>query len=152
MPRSRSVPRSPSFSAPVTVVVTPLECQSNPRTHPNAWNQCGSDSRRSTSSLPYSATMCVVISRARRTIREKSHAGARPQCSGRCADPVLMPWAELAPGRVGGGRPLAIEGGRQLDQADEFGAVAVGILAAVGRGQLHGVGPCRVRLEGGIAQ
>jgi len=26
----------PSFNAPVTVVVTPDECQSKPRTHPNA--------------------------------------------------------------------------------------------------------------------
>src|SRR3954469_867954 len=89
MPRSRSVPRSPSFSAPVTVVVTPLECQSNPRTHPNAWNQYGSARRRSTSSRPYSSTIWTVISRASRTIREKSHAGARPPCSGSCADPVL---------------------------------------------------------------
>src|SRR4030095_7717228 len=55
MPRSRSVPRSPSFTAPVTVVVTPLECQSNPSTHPNAWNQNGSDSRRNTSYAPRSA-------------------------------------------------------------------------------------------------
>src|SRR3954470_14589421 len=87
-PSSCSMPRRPSFSAPVTVVVTPLECQSNPRTQPNAWNQCGSDNRLSTSSRPYSSTMCATISRDRRTIREKSHAGARPPCNGSCADPV----------------------------------------------------------------
>ena len=46
----------PSFTAPHTVVVTPLECQSKPSTQPNAWNQNGSDSRRSISSLPYSDT------------------------------------------------------------------------------------------------
>src|SRR4051812_36879810 len=34
--------------------------------------------------------MCAVISRASRTIRENSHASARPPCSGSCADPVLM--------------------------------------------------------------
>ena len=72
----------------MTVVVTPLECQSKPRTQPNAWNQYGSERRRSTSSLPYSCTMFAVISRARRTMREKSHAGAVPPCSGRWADPV----------------------------------------------------------------
>ena len=44
----------PSFTAPHTVVVTPLECQSKPSTQPNAWNQNGSDSRRSTSRVPYS--------------------------------------------------------------------------------------------------
>src|SRR2546421_12003307 len=33
------------------------ECQSNPRTQPNAWNQNGSDRRRSSSSERRSATM-----------------------------------------------------------------------------------------------
>src|SRR5215813_2002117 len=33
--------------------------------------------------------MCAVISRDRRTMRGKSHAGARPPCSGRFAEPVL---------------------------------------------------------------
>src|SRR5215813_614121 len=33
--------------------------------------------------------MCAVISRDRRTMRGKSHAGARPPCSGRLAEPVL---------------------------------------------------------------
>ena len=47
----------PSLTAPQTVVVTPLECQSNPRTHPNAWNQYGSESRRRTSGAPNSLTM-----------------------------------------------------------------------------------------------
>jgi hypothetical protein len=35
-PSSRSTSFSPSFTAPQTVVVTPLECQSNPSTQPNA--------------------------------------------------------------------------------------------------------------------
>jgi hypothetical protein len=63
-------------------VVTPLECQSNPRTQPNAWNQNGSERRRSISSGPRSATMCVAISRASCVIRVKSQAGQRPECSG----------------------------------------------------------------------
>ena len=33
--------------------------------------------------------MCAVISRDSRTMRENSHAGARPPCSGSWADPVL---------------------------------------------------------------
>ena len=78
----------PSLTAPVTVVVTPLECQSKPSTQPNAWNQNGSESRRSISSGPNSDTMCTLISRASFTIREKSHAGAFPPCSGSCAVPV----------------------------------------------------------------
>ncbi len=79
--------RRPSLSAPVTVVVTPLECQSKPRTQPSAWNQNESDKRRSSSSGPRSATTCVAISRARRVIRVNSHAGARPECDGRLAKP-----------------------------------------------------------------
>jgi hypothetical protein len=40
-PSSPLMRASPSFKAPVTVVVTPLGCQSNPRTHPKAWNPEG---------------------------------------------------------------------------------------------------------------
>src|SRR4051812_2370868 len=87
-PKSDSAPRMPSFRAPQTVVVTPLECQSKPSTHPNAWNQNGSDSRRSISPAPCSATTCPAISRERRTMRPKSQGGAFPPCNGRCAKPV----------------------------------------------------------------
>ncbi len=38
-PRSFSSPFRPSLSAPQTVVVTPLLCQSKPSTQPRAWNQ-----------------------------------------------------------------------------------------------------------------
>ena len=65
----------PPLSAPVTVVVTPLECQSKPSTQPSAWNQNGSDKRRSNSSGPRSKTACVAISRASRVIRVKSPLG-----------------------------------------------------------------------------
>ena len=53
-PGSASISLMPSLTAPHTVVVTPLECQSNPRTQPNAWNQNGSERRRSTSRAPNS--------------------------------------------------------------------------------------------------
>src|ERR1051325_2255327 len=66
-PTSASRPRSPSFNAPQTVVVTPLECQSKPSKQPNAWNQYGSERR------PRSAD---------------GGAGARPPCRGRSAVPV----------------------------------------------------------------
>ncbi len=42
------------FSAPQVVVVVPDECQSNPSTHENAWNQNGSEIRFKNSSCPYS--------------------------------------------------------------------------------------------------
>src|SRR5438552_4122590 len=94
----------PSLRAPVTVVVTPLECQSKPSTQPKAWNQYGSESRRSTSSAPYSATTCPMTSRERRTMREKSQAGALPPWRGSCAKPVRMitrpGYPRAAPGRV----------------------------------------------------
>src|SRR5581483_11259816 len=90
-PHSRLVSRSDSLTAPQTVVVTPLECQSKPSTHPNAWNQYGSERRRSTSAGPYSSTICVRISRERRTIRENSHAGAFPPCRGGEAYPARFP-------------------------------------------------------------
>ena len=77
-PDSCSSPRSPSLSAPQTVVVTPELCQSKPRTAPNAWNHAGSDSRTSISPGPYSLTMASVISRASRRMRENSQAGALP--------------------------------------------------------------------------
>jgi len=43
---------------------------------------------RSSSSGPRSATMRVAISRARRVMRVKSHAGACPGCNGKLANPV----------------------------------------------------------------
>ena len=43
---------SPRFSAPMTLVVMPEECQSIPITAPNDWNQNGCASRRSNSSRP----------------------------------------------------------------------------------------------------
>jgi hypothetical protein len=43
---------SPRFSAPITLVVTPEECQSIPITAPKDWNQKGWASRRSSSSRP----------------------------------------------------------------------------------------------------
>ena len=43
---------SPRFSAPMTLVVMPDECQSMPMTAPNDWNQNGCDSRRRNSSRP----------------------------------------------------------------------------------------------------
>jgi hypothetical protein len=88
MPSSPSVPRSPSFSAPHTVVVRPLECQSKPSTQPKAWNQYGSASRRSTSSRPNSEARNSTISRASGTMRWNSHGGAWPVWSGSWATPV----------------------------------------------------------------
>src|SRR5438552_2915913 len=102
--KSRSWRRMPALRATVTVVVTPLECQSKPSTQPKAWNQYGSESRRSTSSAPYSATTCPMTSRERRTMREKSQAGALPPWRGSCAKPVRMitrpGYPRAAPGRV----------------------------------------------------
>jgi hypothetical protein len=89
-PVSASSPRSPSFSAPHAVVVTPLECQSNPSTLPSAWNHTGSDSRRSRPAEPSSVTTATEISRASATMRSNSHRGARPPCSGRSACPVRI--------------------------------------------------------------
>jgi hypothetical protein len=97
-PKSACLPRTASLSAPHTVVVTPLECQSKPSTHPNAWNQNGSDSRRRTSSAPCSAIRCARISRASRTMRPNSKGGARPVCSGRLATPVRL--EALMPARL----------------------------------------------------
>ena len=42
----------PRFSAPITLVVMPEECQSMPMTAPNDWNQNGCARRRSNSSRP----------------------------------------------------------------------------------------------------
>ena len=41
MPSSFSSGVSPRFSAPMTLVVMPEECQSMPITAPNDWNQNG---------------------------------------------------------------------------------------------------------------
>src|ERR687893_143665 len=41
-PSSFSLPFRPCLSAPHTVVVTPEECQSKPRTQPRDWSQYGS--------------------------------------------------------------------------------------------------------------
>src|SRR4051794_35526247 len=84
-PRSPPYLRAASLSAPHTVVVTPLECQSKPSTQPNAWNQNGSLSRRSSSSGPASRTMRVEMAPAISTIRRKSQGGAEPVCRGRSA-------------------------------------------------------------------
>jgi hypothetical protein len=42
----------PRFSAPMTLVVIPEECQSMPMTAPNDWNQKGWERRRRSSSRP----------------------------------------------------------------------------------------------------
>src|SRR6266550_247114 len=60
MPRSLPKCLYASFIAPQVTVVTPEECQSNPSTHPNAWNHHGSDSRRNISAGPYSSTTAIV--------------------------------------------------------------------------------------------
>ena len=52
MPSSPDSGASPRFSAPMTLVVMPEECQSMPMTAPNDWNQNGCASRRSSSSRP----------------------------------------------------------------------------------------------------
>src|SRR5687768_9985800 len=85
-----SLPRfdNPSFNAPHTVVVTPLECQSKPRTQPNAWNQCGSESRSRKTERPCSSTMTSAIAGASSDIRSKSQRGALPVWRGRVALPV----------------------------------------------------------------
>ena len=49
---ARAAASSPRFSAPITLVVMPEECQSMPITAPNDWNQKGWASRRSNSSRP----------------------------------------------------------------------------------------------------
>ena len=49
--RARAASR-PRFSAPMTLVVMPEECQSMPMTAPKDWNQNGCASRRSNSSRP----------------------------------------------------------------------------------------------------
>ena len=59
------------MSAPQTVVVTPLECQSKPSTQPNAWNHHGSDSRSSTNAGPRSMTSASTIAGASRDMRSK---------------------------------------------------------------------------------
>ena len=87
-PVSRSSPRSPSLSAPQTVVVTPEECQSKPSRQPKAWNQKGWESRSSMTCGPNSSTTASVTWRARRTMRWKSHGGAWPPWSGRWEMPV----------------------------------------------------------------
>ena len=49
------------FKTPVTTVVKPEECQSNPNTHPNAWNQRGSDIRLKNSFNPFSSIIILQI-------------------------------------------------------------------------------------------
>src|SRR5690349_17450814 len=89
-PRSAARGARPSLSAPHTVVVTPLECQSKPRTQPNAWNQRGSDRRSRNVRRPRSITIASTIAGASCFMRPNSHAGARPLCSGRSALPVRV--------------------------------------------------------------
>src|SRR5678815_3412163 len=74
-----------SFIAPQVTVVTPDECQSNPRTQPKAWNHHGSARRRSISAGPRSSTTAIVTAPASRHIRSNSHGGALPVCRGSCA-------------------------------------------------------------------
>jgi hypothetical protein len=57
MPSSPDKGARPRFSAPMTLVVMPDECQSMPITAPNDWNQKGCARRRSNSSRPYSRTI-----------------------------------------------------------------------------------------------
>ena len=52
IPSSPESGSSPRFSAPITLVVMPEECQSMPMTAPNDWNQNGWARRRSNSSRP----------------------------------------------------------------------------------------------------
>ena len=52
MPSSPASGVRPRFSAPMTLVVMPEECQSMPITAPNDWNQNGCARRRSNSSRP----------------------------------------------------------------------------------------------------
>jgi hypothetical protein len=52
MPSSFSRGANPRFSAPITLVVMPEECQSMPITAPNDWNQNGWARRRNSSSRP----------------------------------------------------------------------------------------------------
>jgi hypothetical protein len=66
-------------------VVTPEECQSNPRTQPNAWNHHGSARRRSISAGPYSSTTAIVTAPASRHIRLNSQGGQEPVCRGSSA-------------------------------------------------------------------
>ena len=51
----------PRFSAPMTLVVIPEECQSIPITAPNDWNQKGFANRRNGSSRPNSWTIAAAI-------------------------------------------------------------------------------------------
>jgi|SRR5271166_1163520 len=79
---------SPRFRAPMTLVVTPEECQSIPITAPNDWNQNGCANRRSSSSRPYSRTMASVITAPSRVMRLPSHFGTWPAWSGKSAVPA----------------------------------------------------------------
>ena len=86
-PSSPESGASPRFSAPITEVVIPDECQSMPMTAPNDWNQKGWASRRRNSSRPYSITMACVMTAPSRVIRSPSQRGTRPPWSGRSALP-----------------------------------------------------------------
>ena len=86
----------------MTLVVMPDECQSIPITAPSDWNQNGCESRRSTSSRPYSSTIASTITRPSRAIRVDSHGGTRPPWSGRSAVPVRE--ARRARARLGSRR------------------------------------------------
>src|SRR5438132_4271107 len=88
IPRTCSRPASPRLSAPSTLVVMPLECQSIPITHPRAWNQNGCANRRRTPCGPSSRTRASTITAPRRAIRDASQSGTRPPCRGRSALPV----------------------------------------------------------------
>lgn len=74
---------SACLSTPATTVVTPDECQSKPRTQPNAWNHSGSDSRLKNSICPYSSIITFDIACDSLIILRTRYAGAWPVWSGR---------------------------------------------------------------------
>ena len=78
---------SPRFSAPTTLVVMPLECQSMPITAPKLWNQNGLAKRARNSSRPYSWQIASAMIAPSFAIRPASHSGTRPPWSGRSALP-----------------------------------------------------------------
>jgi len=68
--------------------VRPLECQSNPKRQPRAWNQWGSESRSRTPRVPKESANAQRMASDKATILRKSHLGACPQWRGRSAVPT----------------------------------------------------------------
>lgn len=87
MPSSWARGPNPRFSAPMTEVVMPDECQSMPMTAPKAWNQSGSDRRRRKPLGPSCRTTTSVIAVPSVAIRVASHGGTCPPCRGNEARP-----------------------------------------------------------------